>query len=177
MSVEQRHAAIADFVSKFNPSRPEIEFTPEGAAAMYRKSDYPNVIEHVRFTFSGERLTWFYVDYRRETGDAPSPGLRRFAPYLSGAAYILLLALCLGCFARFLIRLKSEPDAPVGVLMLVSFILGVLGVCSFAGDGRFPFLIEVPIHAVFPFLILGLLGYGWSLDHRISNGAGMRDQP
>ncbi|MEM7013193.1 MAG: hypothetical protein AAF585_17110 [Verrucomicrobiota bacterium] len=173
MDVDQRRAALLDFVSRFYPERPETEFTPEGAATVYRKSDYPNVLEHIRFTFSGERLTWFYVDYRREFGDAPAPGLRRFAPYLSGTAYVILLFLCLGCFTRFLIRLKSEPEAPVAVLMMVCFVLGILGVASFAGDDRFPFLVEVPIHAIFPFLILGLLGYGWTLDRRIHSGEGM----
>lgn len=175
MDIDQRRAAIAGFVSKFYPDRPDVELTPEGAAAMYRKSDYPNVLEHIRFTFSGERLTWFYVDYRREFGDAPAAGLSRFAPYLSGAAYIILLMLSLGCFARFLFRLKSEPESPVGVLMMVSLFLGVLSVGSFAGQDQFPFLVEVPIHAIFPFLILGMLGYGWTLDRRINNGAGMGD--
>lgn len=173
MNREATEAAIREFVARFYPHRPEAEFGLEDASALARESEISNIRERIRFQFRGERLISYILDYRRTLGEAAEPGFGRFAHRISGAMYLFLLGFCLACFAAFLARLKSEPDAPLTTLLLVSLFLGIAAIISFQGRDGFPYLIEIPIHALFPFLILGLLGYGRSLDVRFNRGAGV----
>ncbi|MFT5469319.1 MAG: hypothetical protein ACI8UO_004438 [Verrucomicrobiales bacterium] len=169
---EEVGIAIREFVAKFLEHRPDVEFEMEGREILFRQSEYSNLSEHIRFRYSGERLTRLFFDYRRTVGSAPPPSFSKYGHVISGVAYVVLLGFCLACFAGFLVRLKSEPEAPVTTLMLISLFVGAAAILSFQGRVGFPYLIEIPIHALFPFLALGLLGYGRSLDVQIQGGAG-----
>ena len=99
MSRETIGVAIREFVAKFLGHRPKDEFELEGTTVLSRKSTIPNVSEIVRFQFRGERLTWFFLEYRRTLGEAPETGFGRFAHLISGAMYVVLLGFlpCMFC--------------------------------------------------------------------------------